>query len=169
MKFKINWHIPEDEWKRSTEVRQKEPPGSEYDKACGPHYDLLYGEIQVSYELSSLFPSPQNLSLADLAYGLHYGIVREGFKEAQEGSSIKFQQADDALEISFKKSGGKVLMITNHPSSKELEVPEDDFFHGVRQFLMTFSQELMRRAPELLDWESLSVLRKYLNATQLEF
>ena len=169
MKFKINWDIPEKGWEKAVEVRQKEPPGSEYDKACGPHYDLLYGEIQVSYELNSLFPSPQNLSLADLAYGLYYGVVREGFKGAQEGSAIRFQQADDAFEISFKKSRGMVLIISNHPSSKELEVPEDDFFHGVRQFLITFTQELMRRAPELLDWESLSVLRECLDSTQFEF
>ena len=116
MKFKINWDIPEKGWEKAVEVRQKEPPGSEYDKACGPHYDLLYGEIQVSYELNSLFPSPQNLSLADLAYGLYYGVVREGFKGAQEGSAIRFQQADDAFEISFKKSRGMVLIISNHPS-----------------------------------------------------
>ena len=86
MSFLIRWTISEREWEKAGRVFKENPPGSEYDRSFGPHYDLLYGDIQLMYGEDTLFDGSRerqgptfNIPLADLAHGLNQLIFTEGF------------------------------------------------------------------------------------------
>ena len=168
MSFLIKWTISETEWKKAIKVFKRDPPSSEYDKNFGPHYDLLYGDIQFIYGEATLFKGAQesqettyNMSLADLAHGLNHLIFTEGFEKALDGSSISFQQADDNLQLYFEKHGDIIQINANLKGSNKLLVPEAEFFAGTKHFLTSFIGKLVKRAPYLLNWQSLASLSVY--------
>ena len=161
MRFRIDAEPSDDAWTEAAETRRREPPGSEYDRARQPLFDLLHADLQITHDGSQLFPAgPRSerpgysISLLDLVLGLDEAVRR------LDGPAV-FSQADDALQLTFEPGNGTVLVSTNLDRSPVLEVPRDDLFAEWRRFRDAFLAELRERAPELLEWHTLAPLRQH--------
>jgi hypothetical protein len=158
--FRIDAEPPDDAWAEAAETRRREPPGSDYDRARQPLFDLLYGDLQITHDGTQLFPAGPgsdrpgySISLLDLVTGLDRTL------SGDLDRPVIWTQGDDALELGFEPGNGTVLVSTNLDRSPVLEVPRDEFFAEWRRFRDAFLAELVERAPELLDWHTLAPLR----------
>ena len=157
--FRIEWNLPEEAWREAAAVRSREEPGSEYDRAGTPLYDLLYGDLQLQADGVELFPAGGfNISLLDFAHGLAYAFDGSSFATGDRAVAT-FRQADDALELEFERDEGVVRVRSNLDGAPVLEVPAAEFAAEIERFRTTFLAEVERRAPTLLEWHSLELLR----------
>jgi hypothetical protein len=159
MAFRIEASAPPEEWAQAEETRGREPPGSQYDQARAPRYDLLNADLQLSQDGRELFPAGPgserpgySISLLDLVLGLDDVL-------GDLDGPTTFSQADDDLRLTLERRNGTVRLSTNLDRSPLLEVPAGEFFAEWRRFRDSFLVELRDRAPELLDWETLAPLR----------
>ena len=165
--FSIQWQIAEGKWEQARLARQKNPPGSDYDETLTPLYDLLYGYIQFAYNGVNLFPggdvSNQNtkVSVLDLAVELARTAYARQFIEAPDGAVANLVELEFRVEINFEKRAGDVIITTNQSDTPALVVPQKTFFSGVTHFLTTFTQEIKKQSPDLLDWECVAELREH--------
>jgi hypothetical protein len=157
--FRIEAEPSAEAWAEAAETRRREPPGSDYDRARQPLFDLLYGDLQVTQDGTELFPAGHgsdragfSISLLDLVLGLDAAI-------SELDRPRVFGQADDALQLTLEPGDGAVLVSTNLDRSPVLEVPRDELVGEWRRFRDAFLDELRARAPELLDWHTLAPLR----------
>ena len=161
MGLRIDAEPPDDAWTEAVETRRRESPGSEYDRARQPLFELLHADLQITHDGSELFPAGAgsdrpgySISLLDLVLGLDDALARLD-------RPTVFSQADDALQLTLEPGDGTVLLSTNLDRSPVLEVPEGDFRAEWGRFRERFLDEVRRRAPELLDWDTLAPLRRH--------
>jgi hypothetical protein len=155
--FRIDWTLPGEAWREVAEIRRREPPGSDYDRARRPLHELLNADLQVEADGRQLFPPAGpgepagfNLSLLDLGNGLARAAGRP---------TATYDQADDQLEIHFDERDGVVRVSTNLDRSPTLEVPAREFRDEVERAVDALRAGLQEHAPGALDWESLAPLR----------
>ena len=162
MSFQITWTIAPEQWENARAVWQENGPGSDYDLSYLPDYDLLNGYVQISAGGQDFFPGEGfYISGIDLAHGLIRVLGEGQFAQAPDGHAAVFNQADDALEITFTKQAGQVALGSNLEVARPLTVPLDDFLAGMAASLRAFAGQVQAHAPELLQWESFANLRPY--------
>jgi hypothetical protein len=165
--FRFEWELPDAAWREVAEAREREAPGSDYDRRRLPRYDLLTADVQMQADGRELFPGggPDgrpgfNLSLLDLAAGIAEAFEATDFAAALPGAEATFHQADDQLEIGFTKRDGVVEVSTNLDRSPTLEVPEGELLAEVERLRTAVVAGLEEHAPGALEWETLEPLRR---------
>ena len=72
--FRIEWAIPEDEWRTAGEVFQAQPPHGDFDRLGLALSRLLFGRVQYIVGSGLLFPPDRLLERAERIRATHLGL-----------------------------------------------------------------------------------------------
>lgn len=179
----IRWSIDDAEWTKANGLNGTDDIGYTIGELA--MFDLLYGEVQFTYDSSDLFPAhilleiverglnnriqrgltaPPPPSLSELT-GDYLSLVdlaiqlarilEQGFAATPDRSTAIFRQSDDKLEVTFTKVGGDVV-ITSNVFSERHEPPR------LLVPLPEFTHDAYEHAPDMFEWDVFTPLRLYL-------
>jgi hypothetical protein len=149
----ITYEISEQEWLRTSGMR--------WNPEVFPTYYCFHG--QVSFRIGDqevLGTDHFDISVADLAIGLA-NIVRE-LRTGAVGT-IKFQQGDDMLEITFQGNRDSVTVSHNLAPGQSWRCNRSVLEKALVDFIVSFTCEATGRVPDLFGWRDMDILGYFSN------
>lgn len=161
--MKIAWQLDDRAWEKARAARERYGPGTEYDRTMTPRYDLLFGSVQFEANGQRLFPTEGGIkvSLLDLVAAMAEEILNRAPRPGAADEPLEVTVLDPRVTWRLTPNREGVTTIEcDHGDAIPLQVPSKEVVPAAREFVEAITDELRRRSPDVLDWESVQALRR---------